>query len=90
MSLGLTIASLKWRGTYPVFSDKLTILVMTSNNVSRHSLTKIEGKGSRAQVLTPDETKYCLMSLVFTAQNSESSDLQQEKSGSGVMIDSES
>ena len=86
MSLGLTIASLKWHGTYPVVSDKLTVLVMTGNNVSRHSLSKIEGKGSRAQVLTPDETKYCLMSLVFTVQKSESSDLQQEKSGSKLII----
>ena len=65
MSLGLTIASLKWRGTFPVVRDRLTILVMTGNNVSRHSLSKMEGKGSRSQVLTPDETKYFLMSLVF-------------------------
>ena len=63
---------------------------MTGNNVSRHSLSKMEGKGSRAQVLTPDETKYFLMSLVFTVQKSVSSDWQQERSGSGLVIDSES
>ena len=39
-------------GTFPIVSDKLTILVMTGNNVSRHSLSNMEGKGSRAQVLT--------------------------------------
>ena len=41
---------------------------MTGNNVSRHSRNKMEGKGSRAHVLTPDETKYFLMSLAFTVQ----------------------
>ena len=43
----------------PVVSDKLTILVITGNNVSRHSLSKMEGKGSSSQVgLMPDETKH--------------------------------
>ena len=74
----------------PVVSDKLTILVITGNNVSRHSLSKMEGKGSRSQVLMPDETKYFLMSLVFTVQKSVSSDWQQKRSGSGLIIDSES
>ena len=55
---------------------------MTGNNVSRHSLSKMEGKGSRSQVLTPDETKYFLMSLGFTVQKSVSYDLQQKRSGS--------
>ena len=90
MSLGLTIATLKWRETFPVVSDRLTILVMTGNNASRHSLSKMEGKGSRSQVLTPDETKYFLMSLGFTVQKSVSSDLQQKRSGSALIIDSES
>lgn len=88
--LGSHIASLKWRGTFPVIGDKLTILVITGNNVSRHSLSKMEGNGSRSQVLMPDETKYFLMSLVFTVQKSVSSDWQQEGSGSGLIIDSES
>ena len=64
MSLGLTITSLKWRGTFPVVSDKLTILEMTGNKVSKHSLSNKERRGSRAQVLTPDETKYFPMSLI--------------------------
>ena len=83
MNLGLIIASLKWRGTFPVVSDKLTILLMTGNKVSRHYLSDMEGRGSRAQVLTPDETKDSLMSFV-------SSDWQQERSGIGLIIESES
>ena len=63
---------------------------MTGNKVSRHSLSKMEGRGSRAQVLTPDETNYFLMSLVFTVQKSVSSDWQQERPGMGLIIDSES
>ena len=35
----------------------------------------------------PDETKYFLMSLVFTVQKSVSSDGQQGRSGIGLIID---
>ena len=89
MSPGLTVASLKWR-VFPVVSDKFSILVMTGNKVSRHSISKMEGRGSRARFLTPDGTKYFLMSSVFTVQKPVSSDWQQERSGMGLIIDSES